>query len=118
MKVKTEIAAFTIYANRSLIEIIVNNLFSNAIRHNYDGGSIQISLFEDSLIFSNTSTQTGLHPVKIFERFYKDNTSDGTGLGLAILKQVCLRQHYQLSYHYEQKQHQFKIIFNSQENSI
>ncbi|WP_217277295.1 HAMP domain-containing sensor histidine kinase [Pedobacter foliorum] len=113
LKVKTETAAFTLYANRSLIEILVNNLFSNAIRHNYDGGSIQITLTEDSLIFSNTGTQTRLDPLKIFERFYKDNTSDGTGLGLAILKQVCLRQHYQLSYHYEQRQHQFRIIFNS-----
>jgi len=116
LKVKTEISEFTIYANRSLIEILVNNLFSNAIRHNYDGGSFQITLTEGTLIFSNTGTQTGLHPVKIFERFYKDNTSDGTGLGLAILKQVCLRQNYKLSYQYEQGQHQFKIIFDSHEN--
>lgn len=116
LNIQTEIAEFTIYANRSLVETLVNNLFSNAIRHNYDGGSIRITLAEDNLVFSNTGTQKGLDPVKIFERFYKDNTSDGTGLGLAILKQVCLRQNYELSYYYQREQHHFKIAFKRSEN--
>nr|WP_233173805.1 HAMP domain-containing sensor histidine kinase [Pedobacter sp. ASV19] len=114
--VKTELVSSAIYANYYLTEILINNLFSNAIRHNYDGGSILITLTEDSLAFSNTSTQGALHPVKIFERFYKDNASEGTGLGLAILKQVCLRQNYKLTYRYHQEYHQFTIIFNKTKN--
>jgi signal transduction histidine kinase len=114
--VKTELVPSNIYANYYLTEILINNLFSNAIRHNYDGGSILITLTEDSLAFSNTSTQSALHPVKIFERFYKDNASEGTGLGLAILKQVCLRQKYKLTYSYHQDYHQFTIIFNKTKN--
>lgn len=111
LKVETQISPFSISANRSLIEILINNLISNAIRHNYDGGTIQLTLTQDHLIVSNTSLHSALHPIKIFERFYKDNASEGTGLGLAILKQVCLRQNYKLSYSYEQQQHQFQIIF-------
>lgn len=116
LEVKTEMAEFSFYANQSLMEVLVNNLLSNTIRHNYDGGSIQITLMPDCLICSNTSTHGPLDPVKIFERFYKDSASDGTGLGLAILKQVCLRQNYELSYSYQQQQHHFKIIFNGQES--
>lgn len=111
LQVRTDIHSFSIYANRSLIEILINNLISNAIRHNYDGGSIEVTLAHHSLTFSNTSAQGKLPTEKIFERFYKDSSSEGTGLGLAILKQVCLRQGYQLSYYYQQEQHQFKIIF-------
>jgi len=116
LNIQSELAEFIIYANRSLVEILVNNLFSNAIRHNYDGGSIRITLTEDNLDFSNTSTQMGLDPLNIFERFYKDNASDGTGLGLAILKQVCIRKNYQLSYCYQREQHHFKIVFKHSEN--
>lgn len=111
LQVQFNLEPFSISANRSLIEILINNLLSNAIRHNYNGGSIQITLMQDELIFSNTSVQVELHPEKIFERFYKDNASDGTGLGLSILKQVCLRQNYQLSYSYQNQHHQFKVIF-------
>lgn len=116
LQVETKISVFSVFANRSLIEILINNLFSNAIRHNNDGGSIMITIKNDSLIFSNTGSPTALHPQKIFERFYKDNASDGTGLGLAILKQVCLKQNYELSYNYSQEYHQFIINFNSSEN--
>lgn len=115
LQVKTNIHSLSISANRSLMEILINNLLSNAIRHNYDGGSIQVTLTGSSLLFSNTSSQGELHTAKIFERFYKDNTSEGTGLGLAILKQVCLRQHYELSYTYEQDYHQFMIRFDHPE---
>ncbi|MEO7529831.1 MAG: HAMP domain-containing sensor histidine kinase [Sediminibacterium sp.] len=118
LQVQTNMTPFSIFANRSLIEILINNLLSNAIRHNYEGGSIRVTLIRNSLLFSNTSSQEELHPAKIFERFYKDNASEGTGLGLAILKQVCLRQNYQLSYSYEQYYHQFKISFDNPENEI
>ncbi|MGY0036463.1 sensor histidine kinase [Pedobacter sp. NJ-S-72] len=112
LQIETKMSSFSVFANRSLIEILINNLFSNAIRHNYSGGSVLITITEDSLIFSNTSSRGALHPLKIFERFYKDNASDGTGLGLAILKQVCLKQNYKLNYSYEHEYHQFKITFN------
>ena len=116
LKVETNIGQFFIFANYALTDILINNLFSNAIRHNYDGGSIRITLTDDRLVFSNTSRKQGLDPAKIFERFYKDNASDGTGLGLAILKQVCLRQNYEMQYDYEHGLHQFSVVFNSSEN--
>src|SRR5690606_31635215 len=113
LQLTVELDKAVVYANRSLIEILINNLFSNAIRHNFDGGKIDIRLHGNSLHFSNSSVQPELDPNKIFERFYKDNTSDGTGLGLAILKQVCLRQNYNLLYTYQKGLHTFCITYDS-----
>ncbi|WP_293782913.1 cell wall metabolism sensor histidine kinase WalK [uncultured Pedobacter sp.] len=101
----------SIYANQQLLEILINNLFSNVIRHNYDGGQIEIRLDHEKMIFANTSHHPALDPEKIFDRFYKDHASEGTGLGLAILKQICNRQHYLLHYTYHQDLHTFTITF-------
>lgn len=118
LRVETNMSPFNISANRSLIDILINNLLSNAIRHNCNGGSIHVELTQNNLVVSNTGSQAELDPVKIFERFYKDNASEGTGLGLAILKQVCLRQNYELTYGYAGQHHQFMIRFNSPGNKF
>ncbi|MNI26205.1 Sensor protein QseC [compost metagenome] len=106
------LADVTIYTNRQLLEIMINNLFSNVIRHNYDGGKIEISLDRGKIVFANTGHNKALNPEKIFERFYKDNTSEGTGLGLAILKQICNRQQYLLDYCYHKDLHTFTVTFD------
>ena len=105
----------SLFASRQLFEMLVNNLFSNAIRHNYDGGIIHITLNHNSLIFCNTGKQGALDKAKIFERFYKDNASDGTGMGLAILKQICNRQEFKFNYEYNNLQHCFTINFCNRE---
>ncbi len=84
------------------------------IRHNYDGGKIEISLNGNKISFANTGHNKALDPEKIFERFYKDNASEGTGLGLAILKQICNRHNYQLDYTYHHDLHTFTVTFNQE----
>ena len=64
-----------IHANRYLVEILLNNLISNAIRHNYKGGEkFKINLNEDSLIIKNTGEDLELTD-KIFTRFHKSSGS-------------------------------------------
>ncbi|MFC4209692.1 sensor histidine kinase [Pedobacter lithocola] len=102
----------TVSASPQLLDILINNLFSNVIRHNYEFGKVEIKLDTDRIIFANTGHNKALDPKKIFDRFYKDNSSEGTGLGLAILKQICNRQGYGLSYNYQLDLHCFTITFN------
>lgn len=101
----------TLYGSRHLFEIMINNLFSNAIRHNYEGGSIHITLNQETLIFRNTSDQTELNE-SAFDRFYKGKSSDGTGLGLPILKQISNKHGFKINYEYKYGEHCFTVTFH------
>lgn len=79
-----------ISANHSLINILLSNLISNAIKHNVDNGTISIELKNNVLIILNTGNFSNVEPEKFFQRFYKGSTStDSVGLGLTIVKKIC-----------------------------
>lgn len=99
----------TILGNKYQFDILLNNLFSNAIRHNKPGGEIHISVKNGLLNFENTGNAKALSESQIFERFYKDPQSDGVGLGLAILKQICIKQGYSLRYYFRLHMHGFEL---------
>ncbi len=101
----------TVLSNKYQFDILLNNLFSNAIRHNRNGGEIHITLKEGELYFENTGNKNELPENQIFERFYKDPKSDGVGLGLAILKQICIKQGYSLNYYFRLPMHGFLLKF-------
>ncbi|MCJ8211059.1 HAMP domain-containing histidine kinase [Mucilaginibacter sp. RS28] len=94
-----------------LLEILLDNLFSNAVRHNLPGGEIQVLLTETNLVFSNTGKPEPLDSEKVFERFQKGKASEGTGLGLTIARNICNNYGLQLHYHYAAPFHQFIITF-------
>jgi len=107
-----ELDNMEITASKYLIDVMVNNLFSNAIRHNKASGEIKIGMFGRTLVFQNSSDQSELNSELIFNRFYKGKTSDGTGLGLAILKNICSHYCFELTYKYSNGLHIFEIDFN------
>lgn len=77
-------------ANLALLEILINNLLMNAIKHNIVNGSIHIQLNQQSLCITNTGKPAPLNLNKLFIRFAKSNPSEqGTGLGLAISKKIA-----------------------------
>lgn len=79
-----------IVSNPSLINILLNNIISNAIKHNVEGGKIFVQLKNNQLKISNTVKQSSSNLGKHFTRFYKEsNSSDSIGLGLTIVKKIC-----------------------------
>lgn len=96
--------------SKYLADILLNNLFANAIRHNHFGGSIKVILLPGFLIISNTGKNEKLDN-QLFERFAKSTVSEGTGLGLAISKQICTLYGFSITYQHLENKHQFQFKF-------
>lgn len=111
LKVTCELEDKEIYASPYLVDILLNNLVSNAIRHNHDGGEIRIKLNDGRLSIENTGENTELDVDKIFARFQKSSNSEGAGLGLTISKQICENLRFNLQYTYKAPYHKFAIVF-------
>lgn len=101
-----------IETNPNLIEVLINNLFLNAIRHNTKSGIINIEIEENTLTFSNTGAISALSGDKLFNRFSKSNPSaKGNGLGLAIVKKIVELNGWKITYSFENNLHNFFIKF-------
>lgn len=111
IEVTQQLVPHQIMMNKHLADILLNNLISNAIRHNHRQGRIIIKLSANTLSVANTGAEKPLDEQRAFKRFYKDIASEGTGLGLAITSQICNYYQLQLKYGYTTDQHIFTISF-------
>ena len=111
--IKTEMKdAVSVKSNSVLAEILVSNLFLNAIRHNVNDGQILVTLSNHSLTFSNTGQSQTLVADKLFNRFSKSNPSEqGNGLGLAIIKKISDLNNWKISYSFANNFHSFSLTF-------
>lgn len=108
IQINTSLAAATIYASPELIDILLNNLLSNAGRHNIEGGEINVHLVPGKLEIANTAKSSRLDHGKLFGRFYKEEQySKHNGLGLSIVKQICDHSDLAISYEFSAQQHRF-----------
>lgn len=99
-------------ANETLTEIIISNLFLNAVRHNIQNGTITITINKNTFAIANTGLEEPLNSKKLFQRFSKINPAGkGSGLGLAISQKIALSYHWQLEYYYQNNRHYFTIGF-------
>jgi len=88
----------TIKGNKVSIGEVFNNLISNGIKYNKEGGWVKISLFEADDYISVTVSDNGMgidneHLSKIFDEFYRvdgrrNAPVKGSGLGLSIVKKM------------------------------
>lgn len=101
-----------IHANPVLLEVLINNVISNAFRHTLAGGTVTIALINSELLVGN-SGEALEHPEKIFQRFHRESRSvPGSGLGLSIVKKICEVAGYEVSYKYTSSKHEFRISFS------
>ncbi len=98
--------------NPFFTEILIKNLFLNAVNHNIKDGIISISLDKNKLTFSNTGEGKSLQTDKLFERFSKVNpSSKGNGLGLSIIKKIVDNNNWKIDYFFKDNLHTFEIRF-------
>jgi signal transduction histidine kinase len=97
-------------SDSSLLTVVFNNLFANAINHTPEGGEVRADLATntDSLLFTIANTNDQIEPDDLgflFDPFWRKDPSrsgeSGHGLGLSVVKscadllglrvQVCLK---------------------------
>jgi two-component system, OmpR family, sensor histidine kinase QseC len=100
----------TVKMNKELSDILLNNLLSNATKHNFSNGTIQITLEEKGLTIRNTSEGPPLEESRLFTRFYTATEGAGHhGLGLSIIKQICDSSGFTIRYNYHDQLHTFVV---------
>jgi two-component system, OmpR family, sensor kinase len=100
----------------SLVDLLLSNLISNAIRHNVtpdrNKGLIRVNLTREGLVIVNTGREPMVPTAALFERFKKGNTgSDSIGIGLAIVRQICDLSHFDVVYQYANGLHMLAVSF-------
>ena len=94
-------------ANKEMMEELLYNLISNAIRYNRPYGNVVVGVTKEEEQVTLTVEDTGIgisqaDQERIFERFYRvdksrSKSTGGTGLGLAIVKHVVQCHHAKLN---------------------
>ncbi|UKB79477.1 sensor histidine kinase [Chryseobacterium sp. MEBOG07] len=98
----------------ALAEILLSNLLSNAIRHNLEGGKIEINLTHNYFQISNTGLPPHVPTQELFKRFKKSNQSqESIGLGLSIVKQICEVNDFSVHYDFADGWHSITVYFDN-----
>lgn len=102
------LGACTVNCNKELMEVLLNNLFTNATRHNIKNGKVEIKSGPSYFEIWNTGINEPLDSEKLFKRFYKNTTqATGTGLGLSIIQRICEVSSINVQYRFSQNMHGF-----------
>lgn len=98
--------------DRYLVEVLCNNLVSNAIKYTTANIDIKVTANDKTLSVSNYGSKALQHPENLYTRFYRESeTIKSTGLGLAIVKRICDLYGFEVDYEFEKDMHTFFVTF-------
>lgn len=110
LNIKTDICPdIEVIGNNGLVEVLINNLITNAIRHTSPGGAIEIKLSKSHFEVKN-SASNALNRDFLFKRFSRmSQDNSGSGLGLSIVQEICKLHLWSVEYKFDNKYHIFSV---------
>ena len=104
---------FEVEFNENLLDILLNNLISNSIRHNFPKGDLYIEMNDAVMIIKNNGKEPMQNPENYFKRFTSGEKSQNSlGLGLAIVKKICDMYGMGITYRFINGLHTLELNFN------
>lgn len=96
----------SLYADKDLLRIALNNLLTNAVKYNNENGVVTLSAEEIDNVIQIRVTDTGIGVSEkdqslMFEKFYRSDDDDvrsrsGHGLGLSLVRDIINLHHGQV----------------------
>jgi len=101
VEVTADLTPTPVLGDPVLLDLLVDNVIRNAVRHNVPGGRLWIATADRTLTVANTgrpvSADRLAELVEPFRRGTRDRVGDGAGLGLAIVTTVAAAHHADVS---------------------
>jgi two-component system sensor histidine kinase QseC len=84
---------FHLQADEASLQILLQNLISNAVRHTPEGGQVRVWLdaVPGAMELHVQDSGPGVPPAmrsRVFERFFREGPGQGAGLGLSIVSRI------------------------------
>lgn len=84
---------FHLHADEASLQILLQNLISNAVRHTPEGGQVRVWLdaVPGAVELHVQDSGPGVAPEmrsRVFERFFREGPGQGAGLGLSIVSRI------------------------------
>jgi signal transduction histidine kinase len=114
-KIKVEMEALDeafVEMNEVLVDVLISNLLSNAVRFNVDGGFIKCHIDDTYLIVINSGIPLTVDPEVLFSRFQKGSDNpQSVGLGLSIVKKIADSYGMRITYTCHDSIHEIKLQY-------
>ena len=100
------------------VTMLLRNLLENAVKYATSGGNVRVQLKNATLTICNDCVfDNALEPEKLFEPFYRPDTSrtsatGGNGLGLAICRSICQSNNWTIALRAEENSLCATVVFS------
>lgn len=96
--------------NPHLLDVLLENILMNAIRHNIMHGFISIHVRRDAIEIHNSGEPLQVDPSTLFERFRKGTVqNESIGIGLSLVQRIVEANGMTIQYTYSNKIHAIRI---------
>ena len=105
----------TVLMDPYLAEMLIVNLFKNAIRHNVKGGKLVVTVEKNFLRIANSGPRLPVDENLLFKRFFKSSSSpESLGLGLSIVQKICSLYGFEVNYLFADGMHSMTVYFKNE----